>query len=339
MNDLEMLSEINWQLIMIIAVTSAVVSYVGDHLGKKIGKKRISLFGMRPRSTSTVITLLTGVAVALITLASASYTSGRVRHAFFGVNYLDRQISQLNIDLRDRQYKLDDMEMEVFSAREELDRLKAESEGLRRSLDEMKDGVVIAAGGELLAQTVIDGDINATKVERAITELIEAAEKKLKQADQHTEHTVSTEVTVSEEERAKIMDHSSSSPRKVLRLVAPSNIVLGQTVDGVVRIFDSRLIYTSGDLLIARSESETLSSSDSVDVVYALLRQINRRAVRDGVLPDPITGAVGILEGQEFYDAADRLASMPGDREIAFYAANDIYTEGPVNVRVEITEK
>ncbi|MDR3321892.1 MAG: DUF3084 domain-containing protein [Synergistaceae bacterium] len=58
-------SEFNWQLIFIIVAISAVVTYVGDVLGMRIGKKRISLLGMRPRYTSTVITTFTGIAVAI----------------------------------------------------------------------------------------------------------------------------------------------------------------------------------------------------------------------------------------------------------------------------------
>ncbi|NLB83109.1 MAG: DUF3084 domain-containing protein, partial [Synergistaceae bacterium] len=42
-------SDMNWRLILTLIVVSAVLAYLGDVLGMKIGKKRISLLGLRPR--------------------------------------------------------------------------------------------------------------------------------------------------------------------------------------------------------------------------------------------------------------------------------------------------
>jgi len=39
------------------------VAYLGDIVGTRIGKRRISLFGLRPRHTSSVITVITGILI------------------------------------------------------------------------------------------------------------------------------------------------------------------------------------------------------------------------------------------------------------------------------------
>ena len=315
------------------------MSYVGDVLGMKIGKKRISLFGLRPKYTSTIVTIVTGLAVGILTLGVAAYMSEPIRNAFFGVNYLDRRISQLTTDVRDRQYQLDEMELEVYSARQELERLTAEATELKKGLAEMKGGQVIAFQGELLAQTPIEGDANRQGIDAAISRLVQIAEEKLSLKDDPTAPPrPPTEVVVTQGEREKVeRELLASDTRKVLRLSAPSNIVLGQTVEGVVHIFDSRLVYEEGTRLLSHTAGESLSHENAADLLYALLKQINRMAVGDGVLPDPISGTVGNLDSMEFYEAVDKIGESKGEKTIDMFAATDIYTEGPVNIRVEVS--
>lgn len=335
---MEVLSEINWQLILMIALTSAVVSYIGDVLGMKLGKRRISLFGLRPKHTSTVITVLTGVAVAAVTLVVMALASGQVRHAFFGVNYLDRRISQLTVDVRDRQYQLEEMELEVMGAKNELAKLTEESNVLRKGLDEMKAGRVVAFGGELLSQTVIESGADESRVAAAMDSLIELAESYLRRTIRGGANDLpDTKVAISDAERAKVVaELASSQSRKVLRLYSPANVVMGQSVDGVVDTLDSSLIYRSGDLLMSRAAPAGLDTNEAGDALYTMLRQLNRSAVQAGVMPDPISGTVGNLETGEFYEIADRIADGAQEKDIKIYAARDIYSEGPVAVRVEV---
>jgi hypothetical protein len=126
------LSEFNWQLIGILVALSVAVSYVGDVLGMKIGKRRVSLFGLRPKYTSRVITSCTGVAVAMLTLFIAAGASPQIKAAFFGARYLEGQIAQLiqaqheNEDnLADMQFELSMAKTEVLSAAEDLKAARA----------------------------------------------------------------------------------------------------------------------------------------------------------------------------------------------------------------------
>ena len=42
------------------------VAYVGDRVGHQVGRKRLTLFGIRPRYTSTIIAIATGMIIALV---------------------------------------------------------------------------------------------------------------------------------------------------------------------------------------------------------------------------------------------------------------------------------
>ena len=54
-------------LITVLVIAGGAIAFIGDRLGTKIGKKRLSIFGLRPRHTSIVITIFTGVVITALT--------------------------------------------------------------------------------------------------------------------------------------------------------------------------------------------------------------------------------------------------------------------------------
>ena len=49
------------KILIIIALMGGLIAYMGDKLGTKIGKRRMSLFGLRPKHTSIIVTIVTGL--------------------------------------------------------------------------------------------------------------------------------------------------------------------------------------------------------------------------------------------------------------------------------------
>jgi uncharacterized protein (DUF3084 family) len=350
------LSEFNWQLILIIAAISGTVSYVGDVLGMKIGKKRISLFGLRPRYTSTVITLFTGVGVALLTLIVAASSSDRVAQAIFGPNILMNELANLHSQVRETQDELEMMNVELVGTQGELsslgkekarveesvEALRRETEILKRGLAEMKEGRVVAFQGEVLATALFDGGSGSLDVNGISDLLVKSAEEYLisKMRDAGiVDMEDAPRVALADDVRANMENIlSSSKGRKVLRLTAPSNTVIGQTVSGVVSMFDSRLVYAEGSVLMRETMRGGMAREDAADVIYAMLKRMNREAVSEGVMPDPISGTVGKLDTMDFYGIADQIEESRNECVVTFLAATDIYTEGPVNIRIEVGE-
>ncbi len=57
-------------LVLGLMVATAVIAYWSDNLGKKLGKKRVTLFGLRPKQTATLITITSSMPIMLFTLAA-----------------------------------------------------------------------------------------------------------------------------------------------------------------------------------------------------------------------------------------------------------------------------
>lgn len=81
--------------IVVILIIAGLVAYIGDRVGHQVGRRRLTLFGIRPRYTSTLIAVGTGVFIALVVTLIAILASQQVQTAFFRLSALDAQIRTL----------------------------------------------------------------------------------------------------------------------------------------------------------------------------------------------------------------------------------------------------
>ncbi|MBR5910147.1 MAG: DUF3084 domain-containing protein, partial [Schwartzia sp.] len=88
-------------LIAALIVTGGAIAVIGDRVGSKVGKKKLSLFGLRPRHTSVIVTIITGVVITTLTFAVLAAASENVRVALFGME-------KLNEEMRGTQERLDE---------------------------------------------------------------------------------------------------------------------------------------------------------------------------------------------------------------------------------------
>ena len=51
-----------------LLLMGSVIAFLGDRIGTRIGKKRLSILGMRPRKTAVLMTMVTGMVITLTTL-------------------------------------------------------------------------------------------------------------------------------------------------------------------------------------------------------------------------------------------------------------------------------
>lgn len=98
--------------LLIMAVAGAI-AYVGDRVGHQVGRRRLTLFGIRPRYTSTIVAIGTGMLIALTVTIVALLASREVRTAFFRMNQITTRIAQLEGQERDLEAKVNTGELIV----------------------------------------------------------------------------------------------------------------------------------------------------------------------------------------------------------------------------------
>jgi hypothetical protein len=89
-----------------VMALAGAVAYVGDRVGHQVGRRRLSLFGIRPRYTSTIVAIATGVVIALVVSLAAIFASQQVKIAFFKLNSINQQITELQARQRDLEAKV-----------------------------------------------------------------------------------------------------------------------------------------------------------------------------------------------------------------------------------------
>ena len=85
-------------LVVFIMVLAGVIAYIGDRVGHRVGRARLTLFGLRPRYTSTIVAVATGMMIALAVSVAAIAASQYVRTAFFHLGELRDRVNQLQAE-------------------------------------------------------------------------------------------------------------------------------------------------------------------------------------------------------------------------------------------------
>ena len=116
-----------WLLILALLVLGGVLSTLGDRLGTRVGKARLSLLGLRPRNTAVLITVLTGSLISAISLGLMLLVSNRLRVGLF-------QLDQLQDRLQQSRSALQRSTGELLTAERERNQAQQRAQQLRREL-------------------------------------------------------------------------------------------------------------------------------------------------------------------------------------------------------------
>ncbi|HEV7179664.1 MAG TPA: DUF3084 domain-containing protein, partial [Candidatus Baltobacteraceae bacterium] len=92
--------------VFFIMVVAGAIAYVGDRVGHQVGRKRLTLFGIRPRYTSTIVAIGTGMLIAFIVTMIAILASQEVKTAFFRLNQINAEIADLQTQRKQLESKV-----------------------------------------------------------------------------------------------------------------------------------------------------------------------------------------------------------------------------------------
>lgn len=147
---LQIWSDMNWRLILPLIVVSGVLAYLGDVLGMRIGKKRVSLFGLRPRATSRFITAVTGIFISIAILITMTIFSENVRTALFSMKFIQGQLQSLTRELQQSRdesqlmgINLLDSEKRLKEQEEKLVEVQTELSTAQPLLDEVRSSLAV----------------------------------------------------------------------------------------------------------------------------------------------------------------------------------------------------
>ncbi|WP_281539215.1 DUF3084 domain-containing protein [Selenomonas noxia] len=378
-------------LILILAVVGGVIAFIGDRLGTRIGKRKLSIFGLRPRHTAVVVTIFTGVCITTVTFGIMAAVSENVRTALFGMDRLNAMIAdtraaldftsgeleraqsaqeKASSELAKSEEEIARLEGEQSSLRAESDRLSAgnralmmEKEGLvsingrlagenqnlqedirtlgiraqelRAGILNLREGNITYQAGEIIASGIIPAGLSHDEIERGLAGIAQLGTRNIsaRLGENHTDQDI---WIYRPEYEAAIRAIEESSADMIVRIVAAGNLVRGDEIRASIELYPNRVIYRDGELIIARVYAPEVLGRGTEQSVMAFLREVNAAAAAKGILPDPIRGTVGVIEGAEFYALVQDLAGRTGAVVISAYADGDTDAMGPLRLKFKI---
>ena len=374
----ELLTEVNWKLIVLTLLAGGILSIIGDRIGMKFAKRRVTLWGLRPKYTSSILTAATGTMISLFVIVILAIVSESVRTSLFSMQFIQRQIVELTKQLQDsrneqqvsslliveaqqqldrkqkelngkqneldsKQRELSEMQLRSDELRQATERLAAERASLeedvkriRDNLGRLQEGRIVAFSDERLAQEVIpEGTTDEAEVRRSLDRLDERVRYEV------ARRTSSVPASVVVEDEAESRDSAVSrilayDSRKVVRAIASHNIAAGEKVRVLYRVFESSLVFSADEPLITRVV-RFVPDLDQAEVILSfMLRRLNLMSTQSGIITDSLTGTVGGIPANDFYDAVERIAAARAPLRITLLASSDIYSEGPVSVKIAV---
>jgi uncharacterized protein (DUF3084 family) len=153
-------------LIAAILVLGGVIASVGDRIGTKVGKARLSLFNLRPRKTAVLVTLLTGSLISGSTLAILFGASEQLRTGVFRLEKIQKNLRNARKELEQTRTQKSQVENELAQAKSEQAtaqaRLDSTNQSLQATLSKLSEAVKNQSRTETqLKQT--QGQLNQTQ--------------------------------------------------------------------------------------------------------------------------------------------------------------------------------
>lgn len=407
--------EFGWVMLLVLAIMGGIIAYLGDKIGSRVGKKKIKLFGLRPKYSSILITIITGISISAVTLGVMSILSQNVRIALFGMYQLqlqkaeleqqrDRlleqarnlgiemeeknsllaeneallrhqedQLSEANdrirmtqLDLEQTQAARDDMSRQLTIVQVARDEMMARNEQLNTENDELekmqahmtetigklderikllndkmtdiREGQVLFRVGEVLSSTVIMSGQSDTATQEALGELLTKTNDSIRNhLGIQDGSAVLLYVSKDELEETIASLHSMPKGSKLIRITAAGNIILGEPALVHVQIYDNNLIYHKGEVVAELTLRASDVDGSAEYEVFRFLHEVNQQAVKQGLLPDPLTGNVGFLTATQIFDTMQRIkAYNSGEIILRAVTRNDIYTAGPLDIDIMV---
>jgi uncharacterized protein (DUF3084 family) len=331
------------QIVLLLLVIGGAIAYIGNYVGKYIGKRRLTIFNLRPRHTAMTVTVVSGVLIALLTLGVLLVVSQDARTAFLGLDRLKSQIGEKSRELssaNERLKKLNDelalklaeqktLETKLTGARTEIGQLNKAKQKLSREVTVTRQGEMVFKKGEVITLSLIKAGPEKSKLEAGLRQILASADANLRSYGIRRDQPL---VTVAPEDFEQTV-YSLLGQEKVfvVKLIALRNTLWGEEVPAQFDVIENKLVFRKDEEIAAGEIPARLSAPEIEQAVTSILGLARQAALEAGVQPDT-SGSLGRLPYSQIVDLARKIKSADRRASLKVYAQKDIYTIGPLDI-------
>ncbi|OGC13918.1 hypothetical protein A2246_00775 [candidate division WOR-1 bacterium RIFOXYA2_FULL_37_7] len=334
-----------FQIIFILVLLSGIIAFVGNRTGRFFGKKRLSVFNLRPRYTATIFTIISGILIMVLTFATLFLVSRDVRMALFGLEGLkhsikagEKQLAATEIKLNNQKKELSDVKKELEIAREQKNNLEKEKAHLltlrnllREEIENQKVRKVVFGAGEIALIRLLRGGVGAGAAKLAINGVLNDLDEEVKK------YNIPNVSVDKADFDATVSYLANTTGDIVLRIKSIENVIAGSDLWVRLEVLPNELVYHKGEKLVDATIPEGINQSTIEEELKSLLSTARFTAARRGVLPN-VAGSFGSLPYSEIFEAAKKIKGSTISVKVNVLAKEDIYLIGPLLVKLEIVK-
>jgi len=306
-------------LIVILAITGGVIAYLGDRIGMKIGRKRLTLFGLRPKHTSILITILTGVFIATATLVVLTFVSEDVRTALFHMKEIQEALATSEVRYQEsqrqfleQQARADELAQEIASMADELNLMMTQRDEAQAELEEAR-----------------------AEKERVVAEYLKA-EQELEFAQSRVENL--KEISAKIQDRVDELEATEANLNEKIVLLWEAYQKLDETYQKQTeRMRFGNVAYRAGEIILAAvfNGGNPLAQTESDLLEFLML--VNRTALERGAkIQGKPNYALQMISQEHFDKTAQLIAGGEGKYVVRAVSSGNTLLGEPVVVHFEV---
>ena len=211
-------------LIAVILIVGGVIATVGDRIGTRVGKKRLSLFNLRPKNTAVLVTILTGLGISGSTLGILFLADEGLRKGVFQLEDIQRDLRRKREQLGNTTQQLETTQTELKGAKKEQAQAQQDLQAINKSLQ--------AANAK---QQVTQAQLNSTITQKAQTQAqLQRTQNELAQVVNRYQQAIAELKSVDDEKSNLVLEVEQRRAERE-KLVKEANNTINQAKIAIVR--------------------------------------------------------------------------------------------------------
>jgi uncharacterized protein (DUF3084 family) len=330
-------------LVFTVIIISGLIAFVGDWVGLKIGKKRVTIFGLRPHSTAIFITIISLSREVELRNTQLSSTKEDLKEKTTQLQEMEEKYQKLSEDIKNKTGQLEELLIIREGLIEEKDKLTNEVEELNAAIKALysgiawiREGEVIFGSDEQIALTIIQGQRPIEEIkEELIRFLNEASNKALAMGAKKDERTNQVFIIAQDEFEDIAQKIYDSDKEMIVRLLSSINVVRGEPIVAHFKTLENKLVFKIDEEIIFEEIESSEVPGEVEKELLSLLRKVNILAVEKGIIPDPKTSFVGSVSAVNLYDTVKTIVESGTIMKVSVISVYDTWSTGPLRVRME----
>lgn len=335
-------------LLALMVTLGGIIAYLGDLLGRKMGKKRLRIGKLRPRYTATVLTVLVGALLPVATTFALATISRDVRAYLVRGPELAREARQLNEQLdelrgtreqllrRNEQIEKDSARLRTENASlvqanralsEDQNQLRAESESLKSEVRAANERIASAERALADVQTRRDElEEEVNKLQQQTTQLREDIQRYQEDTVTLVQEAIRAERQKEEAEKAR--DAAMATRDALYNEITDLQTTLirvrqemADLIRGIEAVRTSDLLFHRNEELARLAIPGGLDRARAEQMLTQVLRVADIRARERGVLPDQRGVAAGMVEWQRLVGEGPLITISVQDQKESLFEA------------------